>query len=215
MIFGEDYGDQTPSQFVEDSEEWLRSTTRRFLGTLSSEKFDDVMQEGRIALWQAYSELSGPDRIAHSMQRAKNRMMGVGWRDDKPTGGSEGRRYEPKKPLSIQSVTDNPDVGGSDEDIFALFGWVDHLSDVELAYHHGEIAKALDLLTPNQRRYVYARFWCGIDASGGLNMNVGVKAAREANPAVRDRSGVLWTGNKTTVGAKQRLAEALAHLAGV
>lgn len=50
-------------------------------------------------------------------------------------------------------------------DAMTEVGWElegpDHLDDVEVSYHAGEICEALDVLTPAQRKYVVARFWGG------------------------------------------------------
>ena len=68
------------------------------------------------------------------------------------------------------------------------------LGRIELAYHHGEIAQALDGLTPREREYVFLRFWCGWKL-----------------PQMREHFGyepsALWRK------ARPKLTLALAHLA--
>lgn len=172
-------------------------------------RIEDVAQEGRVALWRALK-----DGVPYPVEVAKSRMKQVSWysRTTPPTGSlHEGKRYEPQ----TQSIEAESGRDGSSDDIVArLFGLVDHLEDVEIAYHQGEIAEAISTLTPKQRAYVYARFWCGMDTVAG-SRNDGLRLAKEMNPQVNDRSGVLWTGNKTTRGAKDRLVEALDHLRGL
>lgn len=64
-----------------------------------------------------------------------------------------------------------------------------NLDGVELAYHEGEIMRAINALTPTQQRYVIDRFW-GDKAPGDLPRGI-------------------WQN------AKPKLAAALAHLVSV
>lgn len=64
---------------------------------------------------------------------------------------------------------------------------------MELAYHHGEIARAVDALTPRERQYVIARFW------GSLNY-----------PELTELFGYQPQGLWRT--ARPKLAAQLAHL---
>ncbi len=174
---------------------------------LDLSRVEDVAQEGRVALWRAFK-----DGHPYPVEVAKSRMKQMSWYPHKnpPTGSvHEGNRYEPTGSYSIHA----PEEGG--QDALTLFlGMVDQLGAVEIAYHRGEIMAALQSLTPKQRAYVYARFWCGMDTVAG-SRNEGLRLAKEMNPQVNDRSGVLWSGNKTTTGARERLAEALSHLEGL
>lgn len=188
--------------FVADCEGWLRAASVKILSNDSAR--EDVLQEGRITLWKTWRAYEGDsDRVKIALNRAKQRMMQVAWRDAPTTGNpAEKRRYEAKVDAHIDGMLP--------ADVEELLAYASGVDDVEVAYHHGEIVAALNALTPKQRAYVYARFWCGMDASDGFHMVPGVREARNNNPILR--RDVLWTGNKTSVGAKKVLAAKLAHL---
>lgn len=201
---------QDPDQALSEVDAVL---TKVALGVLrvSRPDWQDMLQEGRIEFWHAHRE---GNSTPLSVWRARRRMRAFAFRGQAETGyrghtGRHGVRREPEQVAILDAPIDDDETAMTLGDLIAEATSID---GVEVAYHHGEIQAALDALTERQRRYVYARFWCGIDATDGLHMNEGVRAAREANPDVRDRSGVLWTGNKTTKGAKQRLVEHLGHL---
>lgn len=69
----------------------------------------------------------------------------------------------------------------------------DLLDNIVAAYHRGEVAQALDVLTPAERKYVVLRFWHGLSGA-------------ELTSAFGYNPGALWTT------AKKRLLPALAHL---
>ncbi len=215
-MLNDDYGDSSAEQILEDRDRWFVLTAAKLTETPS--RREDVAQEGRVAFWKAWHELADePQRISFSLNKAKQRMQQFAWYESRtpPTGNlHEGPRYEPKSQMSIQQKESEVEgaTGGDDADTFAVavFGLVDRLDDIEWAYHSGEIAAAISALTPKQRQYVYARFWCGMDAADGMHANLGIREARNNNPYLR--RDVLWTGNKTSAGAKKVLAERLAHL---
>lgn len=86
----------------------------------------------------------------------------------------------------------------SEDELEAALGHVLIAEGVIMAYHHGEIAQALDSLTPRQREYVELRFWRGME-------HPELEAHFGYNP------GSLWSAKKG--GARVRLAKELAHLA--
>lgn len=205
-VISDGYGDDA-ERAVHQWERLLRSYARRVCADPS--RYEDVLQEGRVALWQAV-------RAQHDypVEVAKSRMKQVSWYPHKtPPVGSvhEGNRYEPQT-TSVQAATEQ--FEGAEDVVASLFGLVDTIGNIEIAYHHGEIARAVASLTPKQRAYVYARFWCGMDTVAG-SRSESLRLAKEMNPQVNDRSGVLWKGNKTTRGAQERLSEALEHLRGL
>lgn len=203
------WGDQqtVEEQALADAEAALTASARRILNPWRSD-WADMLQEGRIEFWQAYQE---SNTIPLSIWRAQRRMRAYAFAGQAETGytGNTGRRGVRREPEQIP-VLDAP-LGEDGVTVADLIGEATSIEGVEIAYHDGEIQAALDSLTPRQYRYVYARFWLGMDPSGGLHMNPGMRQARAANPDLR--RDVLWTGNKTTAGAKQRLIEALSHLA--
>ncbi len=82
------------------------------------------------------------------------------------------------------------------DDVTAVVDLPAELGAIELAYHHGEILAALNELTPNEREYVWLRFW--------------VHTGGRFNPLLRQRFGKdafdLWRT------ARPKLAAALGHL---
>ena len=199
------YGEASAAEvddFVADCDSILKRMAYAVLSDPSRQ--DDLLQEGRITLWQTFKEYAeDPDRVAISLNRAKRRMQQVAWRNAPTTGNpAEKRRYEATSAASVEAL--------AEAGVMDLLTIAQSLGDVEIAYHRGEILKALNELTEKQRKYVYARFWCGMDTSDGGYNNPGVGEARKNNPFLtRD---VLWTGNKTSQGAKKVLAEKLSHL---
>lgn len=192
-------------EFVADMNDWLRRRALLFCGSTSHLRYDDAVQEGRIELWRTYRETGSTEQAtARASVRMKAVALNVGVR---MTGEAPRERYT--APQESDSLDRQVSREFGHLTLGDLIEAAEALDDVEWAYHHGEILAALDALTPKQRQYVYARFWCGIDMPAG-SRNEGVKQAKEQNPILR--RDVLWTGNKTTVGAKQRLAEALEHL---
>lgn len=183
-------------------ESWLRRRALSLCGSTGHLRFDDAVQEGRIELWRTFQETGNTEQAtARAAMRMKAVALNVGVR---MTGEAPRDRFT--APQDNDSL-DRP--VGEFATLGDLIEAADSLDDVEWAYHHGEILEAFNALTPKQQQYVYARFWCGIDMPAG-SRNEGVKQAKEQNPILR--RDVLWTGNKTTVGAKERLAEKLAHL---
>lgn len=214
MTINDGFGEPevTADEWLADLDGWLRGAAIRMLDRGDDPRLHDLIQEGRIALWKAYGELAEepePNRTRYSMHRARQRMKHYVFRDEPSTGHEPMVGHVEVKPvISVQAPLNEDGVTLAD-----LLEAVEGLEGVEMAYHHGEIMAAFQALTPGQQRYVYARFWCGMDATDGMNANRGMKEARANNPFLR--RDVYWTGNKTTAGAKKRLAEALAHLEGV
>lgn len=203
-MFKEDFLSDPEEQFVADMQGWLHARAFKYCRRTDHIRFEDVVQEGRIQLWTVYRESQDTEKaMSHASMRMKEVAYGVSVR---MTGEAPRARYTaPQQHTSLdRKVSEEGDITLGD-----LLAGKDYLEDVELSYHYGEIQKAFDALTPKQKKYVYARFWCGIDMPAG-SRNDGIKQAKEQNPILtRD---VLWTGNKTSQGAKKILAEKLAHL---
>lgn len=216
MTINDGYGDHLSyseeETFILGAEGWLLRMAISLVGP-TDHRLHDVMQEGRIRLWRAWTELEHePQRIPGSYLRAKRRMSEIALktRTTPPVGAEGPRRYEPQ---TVSLDTPTSENGGTLADLVAQ---IEALDGVEIAYHHGEIQKAIDALTPAQQRYVYARFWCGMDPADGLHMNPGMREARTNNKFLRRDEH--WTGrsaspaSRSLIGAKQRLAESLSHL---
>jgi RNA polymerase sigma factor (sigma-70 family) len=164
---------------------------------------DDLVQEAYVAMWRSLPKYD--PKLGHLPSYlttvARNRMIDV-LRRGTWTGKPENRGSRPVEEVAHIDEFDNPDV---------LLGAVDSLDGVEIAYHDGEIAAALDTLTPSQRKYVVARFWLGLDPA---SREPAMRALCALVPEIQgDRGRALWRGSSKQRGARERLAEALAHLA--
>lgn len=156
---------------------WLRVVARSMLGQDDTRHVEDLAQEGWIGAWRsipAYEPSGGAfESWLHAC--AKNAMRNV-IRD------RLAARRDDRQTLLVGDVLKLWDAGASFEGL-------------ELAYHHGEIAQALAVLSPQQREYVVLRFWGGLEAAQ-LNRHF-----RTLN------SGSIWTA------ARRKLRDQLAHLA--
>jgi RNA polymerase sigma factor (sigma-70 family) len=153
---------------------WLRKVAA---GMTTPDRAELLAQEGWIAVWAAIKNYDGSAPLDWWLKRkAHGRMLTlvqVTWRS--------------KKELQHVSTDDTAEI------------WdrlLVEMPEVELAYHHGQIAAALDVLTAREREYVVMRFW------GGLNY-----------PELTAHFGygpqALWRT------ARPKLTKALAHLAVV
>jgi hypothetical protein len=106
--------------------------------------------------------------------------------------GQPAMRYG-RNPTPAEHIPVEPETL---EDTLAASG---HIEDAMLAYHDGEIAKAVGTLTPSQRKYVMARFWGGMTDREMVTEGVFSYDAH-----------ALWTAKD---GARDRLAQELVHLA--
>lgn len=161
---------------------------------------DDVAQEGYIAMWRAAGTWDpGRGALPSWLTGAARLRM-----RDVTRGHGQWTGHEP-----VRGVTGGPDPEPLDvvQDDWLPAALVDSgvaLEAVEDGYHHGVIAQAVAALPPEQRRYVFLRFWVGLDpASRAPEM----RALRALFPEMGERG--LWDGR---TGARRRLAEALAPL---
>jgi RNA polymerase sigma factor (sigma-70 family) len=192
---------------IGDYRSWLLTVAGRMLGDHGHPDRDDLVQEGYIAMWRAldtYDEEKG-SLAGWLTYRARMRMLECVYQKQwtgKPPLRDGRHKVETRR---VDSLDRELLVGGNDQaqrgTLADLIAGVSHLEGAELAYHHGEILAALAALTPAQRRYVEARFWHGMTESE-------IKAEVFGYDA-----GSLWRSQKN--GARLKLAETLAHLAGV
>lgn len=234
---------------IADYEGWLHS---RAHAMTDQDAHDDLVQEGRIAVWQAAQSFQeGRGALPHWLTfKAENRMKTVldrdtwtgrperadGIRSTVTEKGQETRQrildfirsYQAEfqappsqaaiaRGLKLSQATvsnhmknltalkrDTVSTQSLDALLDAEHGAeflltaADLVDSVMIAYHRGEIARALDSLTPAQKKYVLLRFWSGMQ-TGDLTREFGY-----------DPSG-LWNNSRS--GARVKLREALAHLA--
>lgn len=186
---------------------WLYRTAYDLLPD-DSPYVDDLAQEGGIAMWRAlgtYDPAKG-GLAGWLTTAARQRMRALAWGHDRWIGHEAQRgKQTVESTVSLDAILD-PEAGGDDG---VLLEAAELLEGVELAYHQGEIAAALDTLSPAQRRYVVGRFWLGLDPTSRAP---GMKEACALVPEMK-RGSSLWLGTTGQRGARDRLAEALAHLA--
>jgi RNA polymerase sigma factor (sigma-70 family) len=111
---------------------------------------DDLAQEGYIAMWRACDKWKqGTNFAGYLMTAARNRMIAVASGSNRQLG-NESRVPQQKRTTSIDKLRDE-------------YGWDmaarDAMDDVELAYHHGQINRALDALPDKVRAAVVQKFW--------------------------------------------------------
>lgn len=190
-----------------DFEGWLHKVALNLGGP---HNHDDLVQEGRIAMWQALrkADMSNPGWAGYVTRAAKGRMVDVVTGRSRLTGQeapeerdrttSRGREARDKIRAFLAA---NPAASGKEialgtglspstvsvqrkqldiDTVFEAPGSLDALKDagydspeetlglleyIVQAYHHGQIRQALDVLTPNERKYVVLRFWEGYETA--------------------------------------------------
>lgn len=176
------------STFIAERRAWLIAQARRICSDPS--RTDDLAQEGSIALWRAYRDLEDtpePDRTRFALHRARQRMKHIAWKGEPPLGHAPMRgRPEVEIGFSMDALE-----GWQRE---AFLGAEDMLGDVEMAYHRGELAAALQSLPTHHQEYVKLRFWWGytdteIAALWGLSSSKVVEKrwSRTIRPALAER----------------------------
>lgn len=139
----------TNAHVVADYERWLHRVAND-IGR--PEDHDDLVQEGRIAMWRAlesYDETLGslPSWLTEA---ARMRMKDLAWKHGQPLGRPATR--------GSREVESGTSLDAYDEDVVEAL-----LGHVETAYHDGEVLDAIRELTPAQQQYVFLRFWGGLD----------------------------------------------------
>jgi DNA-directed RNA polymerase specialized sigma24 family protein len=160
MTINDGYGEGVEVEdLLADYDQWFHFAATKMIET-TDPRHADAVQEGRIEFWRAFRELaekSEADRLRFSLNRAKQRMYAVVHRGRPPTGNlHQGLRYEPSSPIRL----DSPLTEGDGNPITLIEGPAS-LEGIEIAYHHGEIAQAINALPSQHREYVVRRFWLG------------------------------------------------------
>lgn len=185
--------EQDDDQIIGAYHKWLHKMANVYLDP-TDERHDDLVQEGRIAMWKALQTWD-PERVALPTWltgAAKLRMKDVAFGHGRDTGHEALRGTQHVEPVTSIDAFEDPDV---------LLSAGESLEGVELAYHYGEIYKALEDLSPAQRRYVYARFWLGLDPT---SRKPEMRELVAQVPELAER----WHWQR----ARERLRESLAHL---
>lgn len=178
MPLSDGFGDQ-----LSPYEAWLHHRAHQMVQATTllpnGEDHDDLVQRGLVAMWHALESFD-PDKGALPA-----------WLTFKAGGAMKDAlrvRDKHRVGLPLELLPED-----ADEILFIP----DLLAGVELAYHRGEIAKALAQLTPKQQEYVRLRFWEGAGTQE-LTAHFGYDPSS------------LWNSKKN--GAKYKLQAALSHL---
>lgn len=196
--FGDKEEELDEESILENYHKWLHKVANAYLSP-THDLHDDLVQEGRIAMWKA---LQTWDPTKGSMPSwltgaAHLRMRDFSYRHGQPTGHEAVRgKREVEPDFSVDYMLDH----GMED----LLGLSEALEGVEVAYHYGEIRKALEALPEAQQRYVFARFWAGLDP---LSRSPEIRLLVAQVPELADRR--LW------FNARGTLKDSLAHLVGV
>ncbi|WP_428957806.1 RNA polymerase sigma factor [Streptomyces sp. cg35] len=196
------YGDAlTTDEVIGEYESWLHARAHQMLSP-ADPRHDDLVQEGRIAMWQA---LDRHDPVKGALpswltQHATWHMRDVLTHRDRWTGrpARSGNSGVDQKVTHVESLDAHLDPGDGQPSREHVAGITPDVADeAMIAYHRGEISKALDLLSDSQKRYVHLRFF---DDLKGAEM----KAQFGYDPSA------LW--NSPRNGAKHKLRAHLSHL---
>lgn len=158
MTISDGFGDSVEGALLQ-WEPALHRITRRYQNS-SQPGYHDLLQEVRIAFWRQYDVDPGEAGGALALLAAKRRASNLfnPERRDHPTGytGSPG-----SIPVTTTAILDAPVGDGPATLLEVVFGGLDAMVGVEMAYHHGEIAAAVNALPSEHREYVVKRFWEG------------------------------------------------------
>ncbi len=156
----------------------------------ASTNWEDIAQEGFIEVWKMLDK--GETRQGVILKAARNRMISqlIHFRDFKHPGVSNFFAMEAHATTVGEGV-------GIEHSVWADLQATDDVESVYTAYHEGEIGRALEALTPNQRKYVHMRFYEG-------KTHAEIEAVFGYNP------GCVWSDKKH--GAREKLRTELAHL---
>lgn len=195
---GSDFGDNlSVSEQLAEYDLWLHKRAWQMQAVPNDH--EDLVQEGRIAMWKAL-ENHDPDKGAlpswltvHAQYRMKEVVTRKTWTGMPP-------RLHGSQSLDHRIVSSLDQLLEDADGVENMLEAADLMDAAIWAYHQGEVAAALDALTPAQRKYVIARFWMGMQ-------NTDLKIVFGYEPHA------LWTSKKN--GARMKLRDRLAHLVSV
>lgn len=182
-----------------DYQRWLHWKAQTLLGPYRAEggaATKDLAQEGYIAMWRAldtYDPEKGslPSWLTGAAELRMRSLFGHG----RPFGSIPQRgtvRVEDAASVrSLDSIAGPAELAELEQRVAY---WLPE--GLALAYHEGDISRAIGELTPEQRVYVTLRFWEG-------------KTDLEIQPHVTSNVRYLWAGPK---GARAKLRASLRRL---
>lgn len=169
------FGDLTLEEVIPHYERWAHKLANDMQG-VNSPDHDDLVQEARIAIWHAlkkYDDTQGA--LPTYVTRAARWRMNDAHQRQHWTGQPTKQGSKTSDRFRVDASLD----WFMEEGITGLLEAVDLLDGVELAYHHGQIAEAINSLPDLQRRYVVLRFWGGLTGAE-INARLDPPASLEA-----------------------------------
>lgn len=159
----------TPAESLAKFHRWTHSVAGHLTNPYGA-LYDDVVQEGLIKGWETLERKGGRVNVAapYLTMSMRGRMADVA--HGRPMFGGDrrpGPKTEPPQTVSLDALMHNDTTGSDGEESLSgsfreLLHGPDLLDGVELAYHDGTLAQALDALPPADRQYVVLRFWHGL-----------------------------------------------------
>lgn len=190
------FGDAlTPAEIVAMHEPLAK--TIAYERATSDAPAEDLAQEARIRIWELAQRKAGQNDDLRGLasvamrRRVQEVVSRQTWTGYEKAGGRTAGADPLRRPR--ESMDAIIEALGAD-----IFGGADALSGVEMAYHEGEILRALCDLTPQHRTYVFLRFWGGA-----------------TNPEIAEEMGTTMSmvNNWWNRSIRPALATSLAHLA--
>jgi RNA polymerase sigma factor (sigma-70 family) len=196
------------NSLLRDFKPWLYKEAYRWASVYGrnsrdNDYIEDLAQEGWVAMWRSGQSFDPENEKGLTLRQcvladARSRIKLCAARGDSLGQGKEFSEHKTQARVPQSAIKHVPDLGiesvDQDPDIVAALAVGESLDFVALAYHEGEIMKAINELSSKQRDVVYLRFWCGM-------------TQQEINAAYNVDSYAVWHA------AKQVLKVKLSHLA--
>jgi DNA-directed RNA polymerase specialized sigma24 family protein len=184
-----------------DFDGWLFNKARWLLGIQAHDRsmLEDLVQEGRIAMWRAGPAPSHVKPHTHLMNHAQWRMSDVarsgGWLG-KPKASNGAARHRDRMYSEAEYVEPSGDSGPDQHAVNFGSIEVDYDRAAFVGAHSAEIRAAVATLTPLAQQRIREWFW-------------------EGNNKVSWGSRTWWDGTRGSGGARRKLRTQLAHLENV
>lgn len=145
------------STVVADYDRWLHAVANKMLGWPGHPLHDDLVQEGRIAMWRA-EQTHDPARGALPSwitRAAEMRMKDLAWGHGQPFGREATRGKREVKTVNLEDISPviQEEIEPRTTDIAEHAMW---------AYHHGELHRTIERLTVRQQEAVRAKIAGGL-----------------------------------------------------
>lgn len=188
-MISDGFGDLTPGEVAERFHKWSHKVAGAYVKP-SDSRYEDLAQEAMIQIWRVVEKKGSGVSATYLAQAGKYRMQAI-LSGKQEFGGdpTPGPRYRPSETrVDWQGLA----ADGAEDSLGSLLEAADLVEAIEWAYHHGEIAEAINSLPSEHREYVVKRFWQGmtdteIAAAWGMNQKaVSLRWNRRIKPALTE-----------------------------